>query len=97
MKIIITEEQSSFLRRRFGVIDDLVKHVLYNFSFRYFNQNWTLEDFRIELSWQIYDLLYEEGHDVDKFGTDSLFEYIEKTYKQEIKSKYNKLKKEKDL
>jgi len=88
MKILITENQSLFLKRRLSLIGELVHYVLYDQ--RLFDEGWYLSEFFDEVCWRIYDLLYEEGIDIGN-DTDELFDFIKKIYGEEIETQYYKL------
>lgn len=88
MKYIITENQSSFLRRRLSIIDEFVEYALHNYEA--FDEGYSLSEYIEEICWRVYDLLDEHGHNVDN-DTESLFKFIKDMYGKKIKSRYYKL------
>lgn len=88
MKILITEDQSLFLKRRLSLINRLVDHALYDDET--FDEGFYLSDYEDEICWKVYDLLYEEGHDVG-IDTDDLFNFIKAIFGEKIKSHYYEL------
>ena len=91
MKYIITENQSSFLRRRLSIIDEFVEYALHNYEV--FDEGYSLSEYLEEICWRVYDLLDEHGHNVDNIDDDieGLFKFIKETYGTKIKSRYYKL------
>lgn len=85
MKILITENQSLFLKRRLSLIEQLVDYALYDDET--FDEEFNLSDYVREICWKVYDLLYEEGHDVGN-DTDDLFNFIREIFGEKIKSHY---------
>lgn len=88
MKILITEDQSLFLKRRLSLIDEFVEYALYNYEI--FDESYTLSEYVEEVCWMVYDLFDEHGYDIDSH-TEDLFEFIKEIYGEKIQSRYYKL------
>ncbi len=76
MKIIITEEQSLFLRRRTEEIKDLVKSALNNVD----PDEYNIDDYVTEIVWQVIDH-YE---DINEGHMEVLYSYVRKEYTKDI-------------
>ena len=83
MKIIITETQSLFLKRRLVGIDKFVK-----LSLNHINpEEYIYDDYLDEIVWQVLDK-YNEMYDPEQFN--SIEEYVRDKYSKTIKSYYLK-------
>ena len=76
MKIIITEEQSLFLRRRTEEIKDLVKSALNNVD----PEGYNIDEYVTEIVWQVMDH-YE---DINGGRMEVLYSYVRKEYTKDI-------------
>ena len=83
MKIIITETQSMFLKRRLGGIDEYVKLVLKHIN----PEEYIYDDYLDEIVWQVLDK-YDEMSDSEQFN--NIEEYVRDKYSKIIKSYYLK-------
>lgn len=82
MKIIITETQSLYLKRRLHLIDNLVKKVLLDVSPEEYNY---IHDYVEEIAWSVWDnMVYDRGDTVEE----EFFDYIRENYWKEIENYY---------
>lgn len=81
MKIIITETQNLFLKRRLEEIDNLVKLALRRVNPEEYNYN----DYVEEIVWQVLDEYTESGGVLNIVA-----QYVRDTYRKEIKTYYLK-------
>jgi hypothetical protein len=83
MKIIITETQSLFLKRRLLGIDEFVK-----LSLKHINpEEYIYDDYLDEIVWQVLDK-YDEMYNSEQFN--NIEEYVRDKYSKTIKSYYLK-------
>ena len=83
MKIIITETQSLYLKRRLHLIDGLVKKVLLDVS----PEEYSYHDYVEEIAWSVWDnMVYDRGDTVEE----EFFDYIYEKYWKEIETYYLK-------
>lgn len=81
MKIIITETQSLYLKRRLHLIDNLVKKVLLDVDPEEYNYH----DYVEEIAWSVWDnMVYDRGDTVEE----EFFDYIRENYWKEIENYY---------
>ena len=81
MKIIITETQSLYLKRRLHLIDGLVKKALLDVSPSEYNYH----DYVEEIAWSVWDnMVYDRGDTVEE----EFFDYIRENYWKEIENYY---------
>ena len=81
MKIIITETQSLYLKRRLHLIDGLVKKVLLDVS----PEEYSYHDYVEEIAWSVWDnMVYDRGDTVEE----EFFDYIREKYWKEIENYY---------
>ena len=81
MKIIITETQSLYLKRRLHLIDGLVKKALLDVSPSEYNYH----DYVEEIAWSVWDnMVYDRGVTVEE----EFFDYIREKYWKEIENYY---------
>jgi len=81
MKIIITETQSLYLKRRLHLIDGLVKKVLLDVS----PEEYSYHDYVEEIAWSVWDnMVYDRGDTVEE----EFFDYIRENYWKEIENYY---------
>jgi transcriptional regulator with PAS, ATPase and Fis domain len=80
MKIIITKEQSLFLKRRIQEISEFVKLALQEVS----PDEYKLFDYIEEICWQVVDK-YKQNF---PGNIDEIFNYVKVNYSKEIKNHY---------
>ena len=85
MKIIITEEQSLFLRRRVNQIEKLVLNALNTVDPEDYNKS----DYVEEICWQVIDYYNNilKGEDID-----NIYDYVRENYSEIIVNHYLKQK-----
>ncbi len=83
MKIIITEKQELFLRRRLGEIDEYVKLALKRIPTGGYN----FEDYLEEITWQVLD---EFDGKVGRKTMEAIHDYVKRVYGNEVLEHYMK-------
>jgi hypothetical protein len=81
MKILITKEQSLFLRRRLYEIDDLIKSALNNVN----PDDYNMDEYVTEIVWQIID---HYGDVTNNGKIEELSNYIRRKYTNDIRDYY---------
>jgi len=84
VKIIITEEQSLYLRRRNKEIYDLVKYAIEYVDATEYNY----PDYLEEIAWQVFGRMSSD--DRKEQNIKDILEYVRENYGEEIKSYHTK-------
>ena len=84
MKIIITEEQSLYLRRRNKEIYDLVEYAIEYIDATEYNH----PDYLEEIAWQVFGRMASD--DRKEQNIKDILEYVRENYGEEIKFHYTK-------
>jgi hypothetical protein len=83
MKIIITEKQELFLRRRLGEIDEYVKLAMKRIK----TEGYTFNDYLEEITWQVLD---EYDGKIGRKTMQAIHDYVKTVYGEEIGIHYMK-------
>ncbi len=81
MKIIITETQSAFLKRRLEAIDEFVKIAMKRVS----PKDYSYHDYLEEITWQVLD---EYEGKIGREQMDEIYEYVKETYWKKVENFY---------
>ena len=86
MKYIITETQSTYLKRRLMLIDNLVKKALHDVG----PEDYNYHDYVEEIAWSVWDSMSESEQGKDSDNMEEFFDFIRENYWKEIETYYLK-------
>ena len=86
MKIIITESQNNYIRRRLSIIDNYVKQSLYEVD----PNDYNFHDYVEEIAWSVWDKMSREEKGNDEDNTNDFFDFVRDNYWKQIENYYLK-------